>query len=186
MNAQSNAFRLSGGASLEMALGDRLALSADFLYGRAGHKAGEDLITGIDDEDTDDMNEQQTTSVFEQTRACYWDIPVLARFYDSSRRREGSRGFLTGGIAIRHAVNVRTYREVTSPDGVTTGGEAASRPAHSTVAGLVFGGGFLMRAGGGLKIAPELRYTRWLADVFHSPPTQSRRNQFEILIAFGF
>lgn len=186
LNAQSTAFRLSGGPTFEVALRDKLALSVDFLYRRAGHKFGEDTITGIDDEDTEDVNEQQITSVFEQTRADYWDIPVLARFYDSSRQHAGTRAFLNGGIAIRHASSIRTFREVTNPDGVTTSGEATSSPANSTIAGVVIGGGFLMRSKVGLKVAPELRFTRWLSDTFYSPPTQSRRNQFEIMIAFGF
>jgi hypothetical protein len=177
--------QLGGGATLQFAVHDRLALSVDFLYRRAGYKAGFDRVEGVDDPETEE-DERIFTSSFEQTRADYWDVPVLLRIYDSGRRKQGARAFVNGGVAIRFVKNLRTFREFTLPDGSIGGDETPADPANTTLKGVVFGAGWQFGSKVGLKVMPEVRYTRWLGHTFDTPPTRSKRHQVEFLFGITF
>ena len=38
----------------------------------------------------------------------------------------------------------------------------------------------------GIRVIPEVRYTRWFGATFDSPPTLSRRDQLEFMISISF
>lgn len=185
LTSTSASSQLGGGATLQFAILRRLALSVDFLYRRAVYKAGFDSVEGADDPETEE-DERIINSSFEQTRADYWDVPVLARLYDSDIRRPGVRGFFEGGVSIRRVSNIRTFREFTLPDGSIGSDATPVTPAETGIAGLVVGAGFQFGSKVGLKVMPEVRYTRWLGYTFDASPTQSKRHQVEFLLGITF
>jgi hypothetical protein len=182
----STSSHLSGGATVEFAVTQRIAIGADILYRNVGYKAGVDIIEGVDDEDTEDEDERLYTTKFEGTEATFWDVPVYVRFYDAPRREKKVRVFLEVGGAVRRMTNLSTFREVINSDETSSVDETPVTPIHRTLPGVLIGGGFQIPGNAGIKITPSLRYTRWLGDTFNESPTRSNRNQFEFVFGVTF
>jgi hypothetical protein len=182
----SAASRLSGGATIEVDLTERISVSLDVLYRKVGYNAVTDIIEGVDDPETSLVDERVITSRFESTRANYWDVPVVVRVYHLDRSDPRPRAFFDLGVALRRVSNVRTYRRNVDPDESVHIDETAVEPAHSSAPGIVVGGGFQFRGASGIRITPEARYTRWLSNTFDASPTRSTTNQVELLLGITF
>jgi hypothetical protein len=176
---------LSGGASIEVAILDKLSLTVDLLYRSAGYNTGNELIEGVDDPDTEE-DDRSTTRTFQRTRAVYWDVPVMLRLYDAGWRERRPTVFFNIGGAARRVSKIRTFREFELPDGTHSIDESPVEPANRLITGIVAGGGFQFRSASGLKVTPEVRLTRWLSTTFDSSPALSRRNQVEFLLGLTF
>jgi hypothetical protein len=96
VNSQS--WRGAIGGTIRYDLSEKIDIGADVLFRRAGYDTEINLYTQ-DDGEIDDLIEGRT----EQTKADFWDVPILARYYTKARSDEGSRPFFTGGIAFRSA-----------------------------------------------------------------------------------
>lgn len=182
----SAASRLSGGATIEVDLTERISVSLDILYRKVGYNAVTDIIEGVDDPETSLVDERVITSFFESTRANYWDVPVVVRVYHLDRSDPRPRAFFDLGVALRRVSNVRTYHRQRNPDESVEIDETATDPAHSSAPGVVLGGGFQFRGASGIRITPEVRYTRWLSNTFDASPTRSTNNQVELLLGITF
>lgn len=174
----STSNQLGAGGAFEFALLDRLSIALELLYRKAGYKSN--LETSLGEADP------VVTRKFERTRTDYWDFPLVLRFYDASRSERPSRTFLEAGLAVRRVTHIRTFSEVLLPDKTSTISEAPAVPRNSTLPGVVLGGGFQLAGSSPVKVIPQIRYTRWLGNTFNSPPTLSRRNQFELLLGIAF
>jgi opacity protein-like surface antigen len=174
--------RFTGGPAIHFRVSDHFGLNLDVLYKRAGYDAGDQLVTQpTEDEEADDL-----ASRYERTRADYWDIPVLARYYTKAPDEEGPRYYLTGGIAFRSVSGIKTFSEVVSDEGLSDTNSVAVKPANKNTAGAVAGIGLQLRDEVGLKVDLEARYTRWFRPVFDSGPTSSNLNQGEFVLGFTF
>lgn len=174
----STSNQLGAGGAFEFALLERLSVALELLYRKAGYKSNLETSRG----ETDPV----VTRRFERTRTDYWDFPVVVRFYDASRSERPSRTFLEAGLAVRRVTHIRTFSEVLLPDKTSLISEAPAAPRNSTLPGIVLGGGFQLAGSSPVKVIPQIRYTRWLGNTFNSPPTLSRRNQFELLLGIAF
>lgn len=174
----STSNQLGAGGTLELALLDRLSLAAEILYRKAGYKSSLEIVEGSDN--------PKTTRNFERTRADFWDLPVTLRLYDAPRQERRSRAFLDLGFAVRRLSNIRTFAEFLQPDNTSSQNEAPARPRHTSLPGVVLGGGFQLVTSSPVKVVPQIRLTRWLGSTFDAPPTQSRRNQFEFVLGIAF
>ena len=174
----STSNQLGAGGAVEFAIFERLSIALEFLYRKAGYKSNLETSLG----ETDPV----VTRRFERTRTDYWDLPVVLRFYDASRSDRPSRTFLEAGLALRRVTHIRTFSEVLLPDKTSAISEAPAVPRNSNLPGIVLGGGFQLAGGSPVKVIPQIRYTRWLGNTFNSPPTLSRRNQFELLLGIAF
>jgi hypothetical protein len=179
----STSSHFGGGPSIQFAILDRLALSVDVFYRRAGYSAGSQTYAGVDDPDTSE-DERDLTTTSEETTADYWDVPILARIYNVSRHKEGPRVFFGAGIAFRRAINIRSFRQITHPDGLSDTDETPVTPVSNSMAGIVVGGGAQLMDDFGLKVVPEVRFTKWFDRTFSAAPTQSSRNQLEVVLGF--
>ena len=175
-----------GGVSLELPIRSRFSILTGVLYRGASYTAGSETIEGEDDEDTTDVDERLYSSSLERTRASYWDIPMLVRFYDSPDRSKAFRPFVEAGGMFRFASGINTYREATSAEGETTTSETPAEPAHRRIFGATLGAGFRARAGGRVTLVPELRLTRWFSQTFLDEPTHSAKNQVEVVFSIVF
>jgi hypothetical protein len=177
--------RLEGGLSVEFALSRRFALSADLLFHRFAYQLDTTVVEGVDNPETIE-DERRTTTISEQTRAHYWDLPVLVRFYAVNRRPVHLGFFLDAGIVMRRAKDFRSTTLTTLPDGTVSTDTTARTAANKIIRGVVGGGGFRLVDDFGIRVIPEVRYTRWLADTWAPLPAQVSRNQVEILAGIMF
>jgi hypothetical protein len=177
--------RLGGGVSLEFALSRRFALSADLLYHRFAYQLDSTVVVGVDNPETIE-DERRVTTSSEQTRAHYWDLPVLVRFYAVNRRPVHLGAFFDAGIAMRLAKDFRSTTFTTLPDATTSSDTTARTPANKIIRGVVGGGGFRLVDDFGIRVIPEVRYTRWLADTWAPLPARVSRNQLEVLVGIMF
>lgn len=179
--------RYGGGPSFHVRLADKVGLNIDILYRRSGY----DYSAVVKEQDTVDDDGDVTTGAtlsqdYERTRADYWDIPVLARYYTKYSDQGGARPYFTGGVAYRTVSGIKTYSQHIDEDGLKDTSSRPIEPANKGILGAVAGGGFQFRDEIGLKIEFEIRYTRWLRRTFESGPTMSSFNQAEGLVAFTF
>lgn len=128
-----------------------------------------------------------STSTHEDTRARLYDIPVMVRFYSKGRHVPGPRWFIEGGGAYRDATNIRTSISATDVNGnLTCCTDVPTTPAHRTSPGAVVGAGFQVTDPVGIRVIPEVRYTRWFQQTFDGVTTHTQRNQIEAALTLSF
>jgi hypothetical protein len=178
--------RFGGGPSVQFNFSDRVALSADLLYRRAGYEATTVIYEGVDNTSTDN-DERTMATIAEGTRADYWEVPLVARVYKRHRKPDLYRyWFFEGGAAMRHVSDIRSSRESYGSAGGTCCNETPAGRARTTIMGIVVGGGLEYLDASGVKLMPEVRYTRWLGTTFDSLAARSKRDQLEVLLGFRF
>lgn len=183
--SKSKSARVGAGPAIEFRATPKLSFSADFIYHRFGYKTTTETLTGVDDEDTTADERKQTTTA-EETRAAFWDIPIIARYSVHERYNGRMKGFVSAGVAFRSVGGIRTAWEKTDPNGDTCCVETPAAPAHRSVRGLIVGAGIRAVDDFGINVIPEVRYTYWLADTFSSNAARARRGQLQILVGFTF
>lgn len=177
LSTQPTAGRFGFAPTAQVALLERVALSFDVFYRKAGFESQVEVLEGAD--------APAITTTFQETTAEFWDVPILARVYNIGRHRAGNRVFFSGGMGIRHVSNIRTFTVVTRPDGLSDTDETPITPANNMIKGIVVGAGFQSSDDIGLKVMPEVRFTRWLDRTFAvtSPsPAFSSKYQIEVLL----
>jgi hypothetical protein len=177
----SQSWRGAIGGTIRYDLTEKIDIGVDILFRRAGYDTAINLYEQ-DDGEIDDLIEGRT----EQTRADFWDVPILARYYTKARSDEGARPFFTGGIAFRSAGNIRSTSEITDDDLLKDTDTTPIGPAHDFAAGAVLGAGVQLRDDVGLKVDFELRLTRWFQRNLMSGPANSRQNQAEFVFGITF
>ena len=71
-------------------------------------------------------------------------------------------------------------------NGTTTTSNTAVKPSAKTLGGVVVGSGLRFVDDFGIKVEPELRYTRWFGRTFDEESARSSPNQIEVDVAFTF
>jgi len=124
-----------------------------------------------------------STILHEDTRAKLIDIPALVRYYAHSRHEPGAHWFFEGGGAWRKPESIRTSTDFTNASSVLTCcTNTPTTPAHPNSYGFVAGIGVQVTDAFGVRVVPEVRYTRWIDPVFHAFTTTVQRNE----VAAGF
>lgn len=179
LTSASGARPVGGGVAGYYYLTKTLSLNLDFIYRRTGYQA------------TDAMDDTLTTSYFSRTRANYYDFPLLARYHIARYHLLRAPVFMELGPTWRYVDQITTSTTVdtTLNSAVTSTccSEVPDRPAHRSVFGATAGFGLrLLPDEIGVRIVPEIRYTRWLESTFSSGPTMSAHDQAEVLISISF
>jgi hypothetical protein len=92
-----------------------------------------------------------------------------------------------GGAAIRRVSRVSTATDTTINDGTLSCCDNTPAPvARRQVRGLVAGAGLQFIDPVGVRVVPEVRYTRWTGTPFDSPSLSIQRNQIEAVISLTF
>jgi hypothetical protein len=178
--------RIGYGVNAQVAVTERFAVNASLLFRRAGYQMDTSIIEGVDISTTPG-DERRFTTKHEDTRVRFADLPVLIRYYGKDRHEEGPRWFLEGGVVLRRARDVRTsvYSRVGTAD--TTCCDFTPAPVHKrTARGAVVGAGFQLIDQIGIRVVPEVRYTRWVSETFSRFSTVSRRDQIEGMLSLTF
>ncbi|MGP0076427.1 MAG: outer membrane beta-barrel protein [Bryobacteraceae bacterium] len=128
-----------------------------------------------------------TTSTHEDTRTRLIDVPVLLRYYGTGKRPSSPRWFLEGGGTWRLANDIRTSIDSTDANGnVTCCTTTPAVPNHRSAIGATVGAGIQFTDEFGIKVVPEVRYTRWTERIFDNLTTRTQANQVEGDISLTF
>lgn len=182
----TGAFRRIGfGATGQIMLTNHFGVAAELLMARASYVMNSDVFTGVDKPNTA-ADERTHTVRSEDTRARFYDLPVMLRWYNKSRKVGGVRFFAEGGASWRRVSNIKSTIDTNINSGTTTTSTSPITPKNRTVLGYTAGLGILAIDPIGIRVIPEVRYTRWSADTFNSFSTISARNQLEAGISLSF
>jgi hypothetical protein len=170
---------VSGGLMLQFRLTEKVSVNTNFLYRKGEYNNTTDFGAVT-------IPPVEPTIIHERTRVLYWETPVLLRVYNKRSHRPGRRWFFEGGPTMRSIFRVRTDRDITDPDGNVSYDHTPAKFAKKRIPGVIGGLGFQVIDPVGVRIIPEVRYTRWLDRNFDAFPTRSRKNQVEFVISLSF
>ncbi len=112
---------------------------------------------------------------------------MTLRYYGKDRHDPGARWFVEAGGALRRVARVRTSITETIDDGdLTCCKTIPATPARRTIRGVVAGFGVQVIDPVGIRVVPQVRFTRWGADTFSSFSTRTQRNQLEAMVSLTF
>jgi hypothetical protein len=174
-----------GGLMLQFAILERWAVNMNLLYRKAEYSYTETQVAGVDNPNTV-LDDRTTTTIEGWTRLRYMDTPVLARVYNRDRHRKGNRWFFEAGPNIRTVRKILTQRITTDPDYNVSYNRSLQPPYKRTAWGATAGFGAQFIDPVGVRVIPEVRYTRWLGLNIDVPATHSRRDQIELMFSLAF
>jgi hypothetical protein len=168
--------RASIGPILQVTLASRWGVATGINFRKGGYRLTSETTSN-----------SKVSTVKERTDFRSWEVPVLVRRFSKDHDEDGFRWFYQGGIASRFINRVSTERENTAADGtVTCCDEKSAVPKQRNILGIVAGVGITARDQFGIRVTPEIRYTRWMDRHWDNFTARSRRDQAEIVIAFQF
>lgn len=178
--------RVGFGVTVQGAVTRHFAVNASLLRRRIGYKMNSDIYTGTDNPVTS-VDERTHTVRNEDTRAKLTDVPVLVRYYGKERFERGPHWFVEGGGVLRRVFSIKTAIDTTVGTKPTECCDVTpATPARRTLRGFVAGAGVQLIDPVGIRVVPEVRYTRWMGATFNSFSTVIQRNQVEGMISLTF
>jgi hypothetical protein len=178
--------RIGYGVTGQVAVTDHFAVAVGGLLRRIGYQLTTTLTT-TSSSGVAAVTSTSSTNTHEDTRGRLIDIPALVRYYNLGRHAPGARWFVEGGGAFREAGSIRTSSSSTDSSGaVTCCNDTPSQPLHGNARGAVAGAGFLMIDPFGIRIVPEVRYTRWMNPIFDAFTTTTQRNEVAAGLSLSF
>jgi hypothetical protein len=156
--------RWTAGATVEFTLPLNLSVGVDALYRRFSYSYANDF------------------GYSEDSKTGHWEFPVFAKYrFKSIVPPYVARPFAEGGFVFDRAHTSGTAQSFTGPPGCC-GTITTTINSSQWGAGFLAGGGIEIKAAF-LKIAPEVRYTRWQKGLFYDG---FERNQVEVLVGVRF
>lgn len=185
VESQSTRHYGGGGLTLQFALLERVTVNLNALYRKAEFKTSRTDLTGVDNPNTliDDRVRTQTDT---WTRIRYLDTPVVIRYYTRGRHQRGDRWFFQAGPNFRTIRKLRNLVTTTDQSGNKTNSETPIPPSTRRVTGITAGFGAQFIDPVGVRVIPEVRYTRWLDSSFNLFGIQSRRDHLEVMFSLTF
>lgn len=169
-------YRFGGGAIAQFAFRDRYAIAGSFLLRRAKFESNQELTVT-----------SGTIKQNEISSADFWELPIVFRRYSERHADRGSRWYAEGGFALRLTRNIRNSVQTTDTASKTTCCDENPIPAQNgTATGVTFGAGLQLIDEFGLRLVPNVRYTRWLQPAFDRLSIRSQPNQLEAGFAITF
>jgi len=177
--------KVAVGPAVEFRLTRHLSIGTDLVIHRADYKEVTEIRSGKKDPNAS-TDDRKVTTITQTTRASYWDVPVLARYY-----RLFSGGFLShvyavGGLAYRRVGRVRTGNEFSNADETTDYNEKAAVPSRKELYGATVGVGLRVIDDFHIKITPEARFTHWNGTTFQGQTYRSVPNELKVGIGLTF
>ena len=166
-----------------------VALAVDFFYHQAEYTQLTQIKSGIQDPNSS-FDNRPLTSITQDTRAAYWDVPFVVRYYGPYKDVPGlgwmKQVNVSGGVSYRHVGNIRTGTSTSNPDGSTDYNEIPAKVQHTNLAGVVAGVGYTLFELHKFRWMIEGRYTRWSGNTFQGPAYRSQQNQADLGFSFTY
>ena len=173
------------GGTVQLAISERFAVAASLYLRRIAYKQFIDIHTGVDNPNTLQDDRAYRASQ-EETRARLMDIPLVIRYYGKDRHDEGHRWFAQGGGVIRRVYKIGSSTQTTTGPDTVCCDLTPVAPTNRIVRGAVIGIGGQFIDPIGIRVVPEVRYTRWFAEPFNKFTTATKRYQIEIGLSLTF
>jgi hypothetical protein len=185
---QHESSRIGYGLTGQVRITNHFFVDLSALYRRAGYQYEQTVSTTTNTVLNGQITSTVTTTVTHQdVNAHFFDFPLTVRYYSGSKRPNGPRWFAEAGGAWRWSNDIRTSTDTTNADGVNTCCSfTAVVPAHRSTIGLVAGIGLQFIDPFGIHVVPEIRYTRWIDQVFDDSTTHTFQNQLEAVLSLTF
>lgn len=177
--------RVGIGAIVQMALTQRFAVAVIGTRVNTGYTVSNTTIEGVDLAATPQDDRRFTTNR-DVVTARFYDFSGLLRRYSKDRDERGARWFFEGGATIRKTSHMRAARTTTVNDATPVNTTVTLAPAHKSAKGVVAGLGAQFVDDIGIRVVPEVRYTRWLDRTFDNLSTKSRADQVQASVSFTF
>jgi len=176
--------RIGYGGTAQVMLTDHFGVAIGGLLRKIGYQLNTTVTTTAPQVISGVVTQVTTSTILhEDTRAKLIDIPGVVRYYAHSRHDPGAHWFFEGGGAWRKVESIRTSTDFTNASSVLSCcTNTPATPAHASVFGIVAGAGVQLVDAFGVRVVPEVRYTRWMNPVFHAFTTNTQQNE----VAVGF
>lgn len=181
----SSSPKIAFGPVGEWRLMKHLSLGVELSYHRTEYKQVTEIRSGKKDPNAPTDNRQVTT-ITDTSRVNNWDIPILARYYGIRKAGIFRRFYPLGGVTIRHTGRVRTGNEIQNADGTTDYNEKSDPVAKAYQFGGTVGIGYRFADELGVKLTPEIRFTRWMGHNIEGRSYRSDQNQAQVGIGITF
>ena len=175
ISTANNYLKVGFGPSVEFAMTRRFTLVGEVFYHRLNFTQTTQISQGTNN-----------SGITENTKSAFFDAPLLVRF--RGLREEGvlSHMYFNAGGVMRDAADIKSNIVTNNANGTTTISNTAVKPSAKTLGGVVVGSGLRFVDDFGIKVEPELRYTRWFGRTFDEESARTSPNQIEVDVAFTF
>ena len=173
------------GPIFEMRLSKHLSIGAELSFHHAAYTQLTQIRSGKKDPNAGTDNRLLAT-ITENTKATYWDVPILVRYRGLRDSGLFKRFYPLAGITYRHVGNVKTSNEFINADASTDYNEKPAAVAHSSQIGFTGGIGYRFVDELGIKIIPEIRFTRWMNHTLEGLSYGSSPNQAQAGLGITF
>jgi hypothetical protein len=180
--------RIGYGLTAQAAITEHFAVAVGGYLRRIGFTSNDTITTSVTTFiNTIPQTTTTTTATNVDARARLLDIPFMLRYYGKERHEPGNRWFLELGGAYRDAFGVRSSMSATDSSGNTTCCTTnAVTPPHKSSVGYLGGAGAQFIDPFGIRVIPEVRYIRWVNQIFEDSTTHTQRNQVEANLTLSF
>jgi hypothetical protein len=129
---------------------------------------------------------RNTVTITQSSKLNYWELPLLAHYYGLRPHGRFARSYASGGVQYRYVGRIRTGNTYVYPDGTTNYNEIAPYPSLRNQFGFASGIGMRFLSDFRVRMAPEIRYVRWIGTTLQGPAYRSSQNQIEVGLGFSF
>jgi hypothetical protein len=172
------------GITAEFQITTSFGIAADLLFHQVRYEMLNNIRTGTRNPNTT-IDNRPVTQIREKTRAQFFDLPIIVRWRPTDEYGDPARWFLGIGPTVRQTRNVRTFYDQSQPrvDNPVTEGVA---PFNKHIYGATVAAGITAKDDFGIRITPEVRYTRWVGQSFSNFAARTNRHQLQILLGITF
>ena len=181
----SSSSHYAGGPVFEMRVTKHIWVGAELSFHHASYAQVTDIRTGKADPNAGTDN-RPLTILTDNSTANYWDVPMLVRFHNLRESGKFKRIYPLVGGTYRHIGRVRTGNDTVNADSSTLYNEIPDVPNRTNLFGITGGIGFRLVDELGVKIIPEIRFTRWIGTGFMGQSYSSSPNQASAGIGITF
>ena len=177
--------KIAFGPVFEMRLTKHLSLGAELSFHHAKYTQVTQVRSGKKDPNAG-TDARPVATFTENTRATYWDIPVLMRYHNIRTSSIFGHFYPLAGITFRHVGAINTSNEIINADASTDYNEKKAAASHGNQIGFTGGIGYRFVDELGIKILPEIKFTRWMNHSFEGLSYSSSPNQAQIGVGITF
>lgn len=136
--------------------------------------------------DTNELvNDVVGTVYATRVRSRFYDFPLFVR-YAGPKWHWSKYSFYELGGVVRYASSPQVSYAASDVNGQFCCAPPAVYSFNHLIGGVAVGTGLVAKDDFGIKVAPEVRYVRWLGNTFSSSTVGTMRDQLEVGISFGF
>jgi len=177
--------KFAGGPVFEMRVTKHIWVGAELSFHHASYGVLQQIRTGRKDPNAGTDNRPLAT-ITDSTEVSYWDFPILVRYHNIRDSGVFKRFYPLVGITYRHVGAVKTGNAIVNADATTDYNEVPDPVAKRHQIGYTGGIGYRLVDELGVKVIPEIRFTRWTGHTLQGPGYVSSPNQAQVGIGITF